>query len=159
MVAAVFGIAGVIKLIQPGSFAAELADYELVPVALLGVTAIVVPVLELGGALLVAIAALHRVGAVVLLVLLVIFTGAVVRNLIRGNRAISCACFGRKSRQLDWSVPTRNAFLAVGLLPCLVWSSAGLTAPAVVVAALACLLAWLAIETIRLLETFAEASG
>jgi hypothetical protein len=158
IVAAVFGTAGLLKAAQPATFAGELVDYRILPGPLVRPAAILIPVLELAGAALVVIPATHAAGAITLLALLVVFTAAVTRNLIAGNTAISCACFGAKSRRLDASIPVRNGLLAAVLTASLASPSVAMTLPGVVAAVLAVVTAWVAIESIKLAALIRERS-
>lgn len=86
------------KIADMRSFEAAVADYGLLPAYLVKVFACVLPLAEAAGAIGLAIG--HaRFGALVLLLLLACFTGAIATNLIRGRRDIDCGCFGPTLRQ------------------------------------------------------------
>jgi Methylamine utilisation protein MauE len=92
--------AGLPKAVRSGAFAAQIADYGLVPQALTGVAARLISSLELAaGVLLVAgLAAPHlrQAGAGLAMILFVVFAGALASAYARG-RNVACACFGGDS--------------------------------------------------------------
>jgi uncharacterized membrane protein YphA (DoxX/SURF4 family) len=92
--------AGVPKAVRPAAFAAQIADYGLVPRALTGLVARLISSLELtaGVLLLAGLAAppLRQVGAGLAMSLFVVFAGALASAYARG-RNIACACFGGDS--------------------------------------------------------------
>ena len=96
-----------------GVFRATLSDYELVPGALVGLSAISIVVLELAigfGALFRSFAAPVMAAAAVLLLL---YAAAIGVNLVRGRRDIDCGCTGPATQQLlsGWLI-LRNTGLA-----------------------------------------------
>ncbi len=93
--------AGLAKAVKPRVFAAQIADYGIVPAAVAGFLARVIPVSELlAGALLVAgLAApvqLRQAGAGLAMILFAAFLAALGSALAHG-RNIACACFGGDS--------------------------------------------------------------
>jgi hypothetical protein len=92
--------AGLPKAVRPGAFAAQIADYGLVPRALTGVVARLISSLELsaGVLLLAGLAAPHlrQAGAGLAMILFAVFAGALASAYARG-RSIACACFGGDS--------------------------------------------------------------
>jgi len=87
-------VAGGLKMRAPGAFAAEIANYQLVP-GLAPYLATVLPMIELvlGAALLVAPRAWRQAAALAAAVLLAGFTTAVGSAYFRGIN-IDCGCFG-----------------------------------------------------------------
>jgi hypothetical protein len=90
--------AGQAKVLAPGTFAAQIAEYRVIPKPMTRVSARVISSLELlAGAMLVvgafAYQPLRRMGAVLALLLFVLFLAALVSAFARG-RKIACACFG-----------------------------------------------------------------
>jgi hypothetical protein len=90
--------AGQAKVLAPGTFAAQIAEYRVIPKPLARVSARVISSLELlAGAMLVvgafAYQPLRRIGAVLALLLFVLFLAALLSAFARG-RKIACACFG-----------------------------------------------------------------
>lgn len=103
--AAVAGVvliaAGLPKVIKPRGFAAQIADYGIVPEAAAGFLARVIPLAELlaGGLVLAGLAApppVRQAGAGLAIVLFAAFLAALVHAYARG-RDIACACFGGDS--------------------------------------------------------------
>lgn len=115
LIAAAFIVAAFAKLRDRRRFAEELCDYALLPAAVVSPVSIALPVAELATALMLCVPSTRMIGAAALLVLLALFTGAVVINLVRGNTEISCACFGAESQHLSIAVPGRNVAMAVPL--------------------------------------------
>jgi hypothetical protein len=116
LIAATFVAAGTLKLAHRRQFAAEIADYRLLPASLTGIVAAGLPVVEIAAGVAVLFSGARLAGTLVLLACLAIFTAAVVVNLLRGRTDLSCACFGRRSRHIDWAIPARNGLMAAGLL-------------------------------------------
>jgi hypothetical protein len=90
--------AGQAKVFAPATFAAQIADYRVIPKAMARVSARVISSLELlAGAMLVvgafAYQPLRRMGAVLALLLFLLFVAALLSAFARG-RKIACACFG-----------------------------------------------------------------
>lgn len=101
LVGAVLICAGLSKAVKPGVFAAQIADYGLVPGRLTRFLASLISSLELaaGGLLLAGLAVaarLRQVGAGLAIILFVLFLVALVSAYARG-RHIACACFGGNS--------------------------------------------------------------
>jgi putative oxidoreductase len=93
VLAALFVVAGFLKIADPPGFAHEIHNYRLVPGAAVNAIALVLPWLEVmtGVALFLGIA--RRTAAQVLGVLLLVFIVALSINLARG-RPVDCGCFG-----------------------------------------------------------------
>jgi hypothetical protein len=90
--------AGQSKALAPATFAAQIADYGVLPKSMVQVSARVISSLELlAGAMLtvgaLAYQPLRRMGAVLALLLFVLFLAALLSAFARG-RNIACACFG-----------------------------------------------------------------
>lgn len=101
LVGTVLVCAGLPKAVKPGAFAAQIADYGVVPRRLTSVLARLISSLELaaGVLLLAGLAApvrLRQVGAGLAMILFVLFLGALASAHARG-RHIACACFGGNS--------------------------------------------------------------
>lgn len=154
LAASVFITASLTKLCHLSRFSGELGDYELLPGWAVWPMTLLVPIAELlsAVALYVPLPDSRRIGASCLLVLLCVFTIAIVTNLWRGRIRIRCACFGSRSQQLNWGLPVRNLLIAAALLGPIVAAedlpevpSAGGWAGAIVAATLA----WVLTEAIR----------
>lgn len=99
------------------SFRGALANYRLLPDALVAPVAAALPVLEAAAGVALLFDALNPAAAVLALALLLSVTGAVVVNLLRGRVDIDCGCGGIEGRQrLSWGLVARNAVLIVATL-------------------------------------------
>ena len=89
---ALFIAAAIPKFVDPPSFAQMIYNYDIVPGALLNLSALILPWFELllGAALILGI--WRRTAAAWVGILLVVFIVAIGVNLARGN-AIDCGCF------------------------------------------------------------------
>ncbi len=112
LLAAVFVAAGLVKLTHPRMFAEELAAYRLLPSATVAAAGAVLAVSEIAAGTLVWVPATRAAAGAVLIALLLVFAMAAAAVLARGERRISCACFGRSSHTVSWALPARNVLLA-----------------------------------------------
>ena len=104
------------KLNAPHRFARQLQDYELLPSVAVSPVARGLPWLEFGAAVALLIPIVRVYGAVLAASLLVLYSGAIACNLIRGRRDIACGCSGPGlERPLSGALIIRNIVL-VGLL-------------------------------------------
>jgi putative oxidoreductase len=122
VLAIVFAVAAVPKLIDPGSFANDLLNYRLLPESLVGLFALFVPALEL----VIAAGLLHphyqRGAALLSTVLLVSFAAAMAQARIRGID-LSCGCFGAAfESKVSWLTVARSTLLAAMSAVPLLWS-------------------------------------
>jgi Methylamine utilisation protein MauE len=109
--------AGLPKVIKPGLFAAQIADYGIAPPALTGFLARVIPLSELlaGGLLLTGLAGprpVRQAGAGLAMVLFAAFLAALASAYARG-RDIACACFGGDS---ELETVSAHSIVRTGLL-------------------------------------------
>ena len=95
--AAVFFYAGVVKLGTSERFAITVADFSILPPALLRVVVPGLPWLETFAAVLLVIPRTARLGAGILAVLLVTFIAALAWALHQGI-VVDCGCFGEESQ-------------------------------------------------------------
>ena len=93
---AIFIYAGIQKIRSPLQFADNIASYQILPPILVSVLAIGLPPFEIICGLLVLAGFYIRVGALALVIMLSIFSGAVLYATIKGL-TISCGCFGDAS--------------------------------------------------------------
>lgn len=105
------------KMLHPQSFAAVVRDYRILPPALVNLTAIVLPWLELTlGVLL--LAGRMRLGTLLLVnALLLTFLAALVTNYFRGID-VGCGCFSttrEASSPMLWYIIRDGAFVALAL--------------------------------------------
>lgn len=98
VLAAFFVVAAVAKISDPPGFAHEIHNYRLIPDALVGAFALVLPWLELLAGIALFLGLWRREAAGLLGVLLVVFIGALGINLAR-NHPVDCGCFGTSKVQ------------------------------------------------------------
>ena len=104
------------KLRDVAVFGSALAAYELLPVALVGVVAWVLPLIDAVAGLALVIDRTRPLGVLLATGLLLVVSGAVVANLLRGRTDLNCGCGGIEDEQtLSWSLVARNAVL-LGLI-------------------------------------------
>jgi hypothetical protein len=105
------------KVFEFPAFRATFERYELVPRAVAGAAAALVPVAEVAAAG--ALVAAPGVGALLASALLALYAGAIAWNLWRGRRDIECGCGGPALRQtLSAALVARNLALVCGALTC-----------------------------------------
>ncbi len=92
VLAAIFLLASVPKIIAPHEFAVAVFHYQLLPDAAVNLTAIYLPWLELVAAIAILVPRTSAAAAAILFGLLAVFTAAISINLLRGIN-ISCGCF------------------------------------------------------------------
>lgn len=128
LLAAVFVVAGVSKLLDLGGSRQAVRDFG-VPASLAGLLGKALPIFEIGIAIALIPLSSARWGALGALALLLAFVAAIGTNLARGRR-LDCHCFGQlHSEPAGWSTLIRNAVLtAVSAL--VLWQGAGLGAVA-----------------------------
>lgn len=109
--AALFGYAGVMKLLDPEGFAREIANYQLFP-DLAPHLAATLPTLECVAALalLAPDAQWRRAAALTITGMLVMFLVAVIWVLARGVN-VDCGCFGTDSGSITWLTVARDLAL------------------------------------------------
>jgi uncharacterized membrane protein len=120
--ALIFAASAVMKFVDLNEFRGAVENYRIVPEQIAGIVAIAVPIAEIVGAVGLVIPNTHRAAAILLSMLLIVFTASIAINLLRGRRSIDCGCFGPALRQqLSWWLPARNlamiAMLAIVILP------------------------------------------
>lgn len=109
--ALVLGTSGLSKLRDLEGFRRSVANYRILPPSLEGGAALLVPLLELGGAVLILSPA-YPLGVTLFLLLLVLFSGAILWGLQQGG-GFSCGCLGGVEEPLSPWLLLRNAVLAV----------------------------------------------
>lgn len=118
LVAAVFLLASVPKILNPAAFASAVYQMDLLPTILVNPVAIYLPWIEFVAACALVILPPARRGALALLgFLLAAFTLALMVNFVRGT-AMSCGCFGGTFLETmlpPWTAPIRNLVL-LGIL-------------------------------------------
>ncbi len=112
--AAIFAASGALKFYDLEVFRGAVTNYRLIPEWLATPFAWTAPMIESAAALGLLLSPLRASAALVLIVLLGVFTGAIVINLVRGRTDIDCGCFGPALRQrLSWWLLARNGALCV----------------------------------------------
>jgi methylamine utilization protein MauE len=115
--AAIFAASGALKFYDLETFRSSVANYRLLPQILEAPFAWLAPVVETAAALGLLLVPIRSSAAFALILLLGIFTGAIVINLARGRTDIDCGCFGPALRQrLSWWLTLRNAVLFLLLI-------------------------------------------
>ena len=117
-VAVLLASAATHKLRAPGRFAKQLADYQLLPEALVRLIGRVIPLLELLIAFALLVPFSRAIAAVGSAALIALYASAIGINLWRGRRDIDCGCAGPDQAQpLRPILLARNAVLvALALL-------------------------------------------
>ena len=98
LLAAVIFFAAVPKLVDPPGFAQTVFTYGLLPMALVAPLALTLPWLEVLTALGLVLGVARRSAAAWILVLMLVFIGALGFNLAKGN-PVDCGCFGASKVQ------------------------------------------------------------
>ncbi|MCD6681821.1 MAG: methylamine utilization protein MauE [Burkholderiaceae bacterium] len=100
------------KLVDLEAFAFAVERYRLLPPAAARALGFVLPFAEIAAVALLVVPGLRPAGALLAGTILVLVSGAVVANLLRGRIDIDCGCGGPGQRQtLSWRLPMRNAVL------------------------------------------------
>lgn len=124
--AAVFGHAGAVKLVDLGDFRLAVRNYQLVPERLLGFVVVGLPIVELACAAALIVGIGTGPVAAMLVLVLAAFVFAIGINLLRG-RTFSCGCSGRTSSDITWRHVIVNAGLALLAVLVSVWAVQPLT--------------------------------
>jgi putative oxidoreductase len=98
------------KLAQPGSFAIDIATYQILPLALVNPMAIVLPWVEIVAGLMLIVGFRTRAAALLVAGMMVIFTVAIVIALGKGLD-MSCGCFasqGANEDPISWRTIVRD---------------------------------------------------
>lgn len=115
--ALLFAAAAVHKLRAPRAFAADLADYALLPPPAVAPVARVVPVVEAVLVVGLLVPATSGLAALACAAVLAGYGAAMGINLARGRRHVSCGCFGPAAdRPVHRGLVLRNAALACAAL-------------------------------------------
>ena len=93
IVGGVFIAAGVLKIIDPVTFAADIGNYRLLPHEVVNLMAITLPWIEVVAGLLLVLGIWNRASALILTLLMIVFLIAIGQALARGLD-IRCGCFG-----------------------------------------------------------------
>jgi hypothetical protein len=115
--AILFAASAAMKFADIPRFAAAVESYRILPAVLISPAAWIIPAIEASAALGLLVRAAQQRAAVVLAVLVGMFTAAIAINLARGQRQIDCGCFGPALRQTlsGWLI-ARNLILIVAAI-------------------------------------------
>ncbi|HYZ73093.1 MAG TPA: MauE/DoxX family redox-associated membrane protein [Chthoniobacterales bacterium] len=112
-IAALFLFAAITKLVDPSSFAQQIANYQLTPWPATALLAIFLPALELCVGISLLLGRWESGALVWVAILLTIFSGALLSAIVRGL-SIDCGCFGRSIENTGTLWPLiRNLVLLV----------------------------------------------
>lgn len=115
LLAALFVVTGALKTIDPVATAQSITNYHLLPAALVPLTALYVPWLEIACGIALLTPRLHRGGWLLALLLSEAFLVFTVSALVRGLD-ISCGCFGTSQRgSLPWVALLDAVMIAISL--------------------------------------------
>jgi putative oxidoreductase len=115
VLAAVFVVAGALKLRDPVGFANDVANYQLTP-ALAPLLAATLPCLEIVVGVALLFARWRRAAALCAAALMAMFTAAAGTAYARGLD-VACGCFGSTSGAIGWTTLVRDlALLAAAIL-------------------------------------------
>jgi putative oxidoreductase len=89
----VFIAAGALKIWEPTAFAADIANYRLLPHEAVNLLAITLPWIEIAAGLFLVCGIWRRASALVITILMIVFLAAIGQALARGLD-IRCGCFG-----------------------------------------------------------------
>jgi len=104
-----FGMAAMHKLKAPAVFKAAMDDYQLIPSILLGISSLLLILMELISAILVLIPLTRSAGLTIMAILLTLYATGISINLIKGRRNIDCGCNGPATTQaLAWWLVVRK---------------------------------------------------
>lgn len=114
LVAAVFLLASIPKILNPAAFASAVYQMDILPSLLVNPVAIYLPWIEfLSACTLVILPPARRAALALLGLFLAVFTFALLANFLRGT-AMSCGCFGGTFLEAlfpPWTAPLRNLLL------------------------------------------------
>jgi uncharacterized membrane protein YphA (DoxX/SURF4 family) len=113
-IAALFLFAAVTKLVDPSSFAQQIANYQLTPWLATAVLSVFLPALELSVGVCLLLGRWESGALAWVAILLIIFSGALLSAIVRGL-SIDCGCFGRSIENTGtlWPLIRNLALLAV----------------------------------------------
>ena len=113
-IAALFLFAAITKLVDPSSFAQQIANYQLTPWLATAVLSVFLPALELSVGVCLLLGRWESGALAWVAILLIIFSGALLSAIVRGL-SIDCGCFGRSIENTGtlWPLIRNLGLLAV----------------------------------------------
>lgn len=107
------------KIVSPGSFALDVATYDILPLALVNIAAITLPWIEIVAGVLLVLGLRTRAASILVSGMMALFLAALAVALARGLD-MSCGCFASQGAEQDpisWLTAARDlAWLALSLL-------------------------------------------
>jgi putative oxidoreductase len=110
----VFVYASIHKILDPGSFALDIATYQMLPLYLINLMAIIMPWMELVAGVMIIIGWRTRGAALLLAGMMAVFLVAIIAALGRGLD-MSCGCFASQSVEED-PISIATVFRDIGWL-------------------------------------------
>ncbi len=112
VVGLVFVYASLDKIAHPAEFARIVNNYQILPHALINITAILLPWVELAAGLLLVCGLMSRGGSLIISLMLVVFIAAIGFNLARGLD-FNCGCFSTSEdgMMIGWTKIGQNLVL------------------------------------------------
>ena len=112
VLAAIFIASAAMKFADLEEFHAALYSYRIAPAIFEPVLTFAIPLIELCAAMGLMFTSWRAEAATALVALLVIFSAAIIINLVRGRVFLDCGCFGQALRQkISWWLVARNGAL------------------------------------------------
>ena len=102
------------KILHPGRFADDVANYAILPPLLVNLWALILPWIEMIAGLFLILGFLSESSALLLSALLVSFIFAILLNIVRGAQ-IDCGCFGAGEELGLFALIRDLVFLAMGV--------------------------------------------
>ncbi len=104
------------KVLEPGRFAIAVRGYQLLPLSLTNLSALVISWAELLSGIMLIFGVFTRKAAAAVFILLLVFTIAIAATMIRGF-VVDCGCFTNEGgSQTGYQLILRNIFLLVTAL-------------------------------------------
>ncbi|MBN1655337.1 MAG: DoxX family membrane protein [Deltaproteobacteria bacterium] len=88
------------KIMDPGAFAVDVATYQILPLSLVNLMAIILPWIELAAGVLLLVGFRTRAAALLISAMMLVFTVAIVIALAKGLD-MSCGCFASQGANED----------------------------------------------------------
>ena len=113
----VFAYAGVLKILNPASFATDIDHYEILPWPVVVVLALYLPWLELLGAMALMFKGFRVAALSLMLAMSALFLSALL-SAARSGLDIDCGCFGGRGGHLGFAI-LRDVGIMLGVSVCL----------------------------------------
>jgi putative oxidoreductase len=116
----VFIVACLHKIAAPSMFAVDVATYDILPLALVNITAIVLPWVELVAGLMLLLGVKARAGALMTTGMMIMFIAALVAALYQGLD-MSCGCFASQAANNEDPISYKTVLRDLAWLALSVW--------------------------------------